>query len=129
MRSKSKLSDKQKMFCKEYIVDLNATQACIRAGYSEKTAKQIGCENLSKPYLQDEIAKLIKEREERVQLTADKVLEDIERVRGLAEGSEQYSISLKASELQGKHLAMFTDKQQIDGEVMMPIVNVRLKRD
>jgi len=129
MRSKSNLSDKQKMFCKEYIIDLNATQACIRAGYSEKTAKQIGCENLSKPYLQDEIAKLIKEREERVQLTADKVLEDIERVRGLAEGSEQYSISLKASELQGKHLAMFTDKQQIDGEVMMPIVNVRLKRD
>jgi len=129
MRKESKLTDKQKMFCKEYIVDLNATQACIRAGYSEKTAKQIGCENLSKPYLQDEIAKLIKEREERVQLTADKVLEDIERVRGLAEGSEQYSISLKASELQGKHLAMFTDKQQIDGEVMMPIVNVRLKRD
>lgn len=129
MRSKSKLSDKQKMFCKEYIVDLNATQACIRAGYSEKTAKQIGCENLSKPYLQEEIARLMKSREDRVQLTADKVLTDIERVRGLAEGSEQYSISLKASELQGKHLAMFTDKQQIDGEVMMPIVDVRLKRD
>lgn len=129
MRSKSNLSDKQKMFCKEYIIDLNATQACIRAGYSEKTARQIGSENLSKLNIQDEIAKLIKDREERMQLTADKVLEDIERVRGLAEGSEQYSISLKASELQGKHLAMFTDKQQIDGEVMMPIVNVRLKRD
>ena len=129
MPKEEKLTEKQKMFCKEYIVDLNATQACIRAGYSEKTAKQIGSENLSKPYLQDEIAKLIKDREERVKLTADKVLEDIERVRGLAEGSEQYNVSLKASELQGKHLAMFTDKQQIDGEVMMPIVNVRLKRD
>jgi len=129
MRNESKLTEKQKMFCKEYMVDLNATQACIRAGYSEKTAKVIGSENLSKPYLQEEIARLMKSREERVQLTADKVLEDIERVRGLAEGSEQYSISLKASELQGKHLAMFTDKQQIDGEVMMPIVNVRLKRD
>ncbi len=116
MRSKSNLSDKQKMFCKEYIIDLNATQACIRAGYSEKTARQIGSENLSKLNIQDEIAKLIKDREERMQLTADKVLEDIERVRGLAEGSEQYSISLKASELQGKHLAMFTEKQQIDGE-------------
>ena len=124
MRSKSKLSDKQKMFCKEYIVDLNATQACIRAGYSEKTAKQIGCENLSKPYLQDEIAKLIKEREERVQLTADKVLEDIERVRGLAEGSEQYSVSLKASELQGKHLAMFTEKTKVEGELRVPQLNI-----
>ncbi len=129
MRSKSKLSDKQKMFCKEYIIDLNATQACIRAGYSEKTAKQIGSENLSKPYLQDEIARLMKNRNERVKLTADKVLGDIERVRGLAEGSEQYSISLKASELQGKHLAMFTEKQQIDTEIKMPVIQFNLGDD
>tara|TARA_R100000742_G_C4276788_1_gene98107 strand:+ start:974 stop:1363 length:390 start_codon:yes stop_codon:yes gene_type:complete len=124
MPKEEKLTEKQKMFCKEYIVDLNAKQACIRSGYSEKTAKQIGSENLSKPYLQDEIAKLIKEREERVKLTADKVLEDIERVRGLAEGSEQYNVSLKASELQGKHLAMFTDKQQISGQIELPKVEI-----
>jgi len=124
MRNESKLTERQKMFCKEYIVDLNATQACIRAGYSEKTAKQIGSENLSKPYLQEEIARLMKSREERVKLTADKVLEDIERVRTLAEGSEQYSVSLKASELQGKHLAMFTDKQQINGQIELPKVEI-----
>lgn len=124
MRNDSKLTDRQKMFCKEYIVDLNAKQACIRAGYSEKTAKQIGSENLSKPYLQEEIARLMKSREERVKLTADKVLEDIERVRTLAEGSEQYSVSLKASELQGKHLAMFTDKQQINGQIELPKVEI-----
>jgi len=124
MRNESKLTERQKMFCKEYIIDLNATQACIRAGYSEKTAKQIGSENLSKPYLQEEIARLMKSREERVKLTADKVLEDIERVRTLAEGSEQYSVSLKASELQGKHLAMFTDKQQINGQIELPKVEI-----
>jgi len=124
MRNDSKLTERQKMFCKEYIVDLNATQASIRAGYSEKTAKQIGSENLSKPYLQEEIARLMKSREERVKLTADKVLEDIERVRTLAEGSEQYSVSLKASELQGKHLAMFTDKQQINGQIELPKVEI-----
>lgn len=124
MRNDSKLTERQKMFCKEYIVDLNAKQACIRAGYSEKTAKQIGSENLSKPYLQEEIARLMKSREERVKLTADKVLEDIERVRTLAEGSEQYSVSLKASELQGKHLAMFTDKQQINGQIELPKVEI-----
>ena len=56
----------------------------------------------------------MKSREERVKLTADKVLEDIERVRTLAEGSEQYSVSLKASELQGKHYNVM-DKQQING--------------
>ena len=124
MRNESKLTERQKMFCKEYIVDINAKQACIRAGYSEKTAKQIGSENLSKPYLQEEIARLMKSREERVKLTADKVLEDIERVRTLAEGSEQYSVSLKASELQGKHLAMFTDKQQINGQIELPKVEI-----
>ncbi len=129
MRNESKLTERQKMFCKEYIVDLNATQASIRAGYSEKTARQIGSENLSKPYIQDEIASLIKEREERVKLRADKVLEDIERVRTLAEGSEQYNVSLKASELQGKHLAMFTDKQQINAEVKMPVIHFNLGDD
>lgn len=114
------------MFCQEYMIDLNATQASIRAGYSEKTAKEIGCENLTKPNIQAEIQRLKAERISRVQLTADKVLEDIERVRGKAESSEQYNVSLKASELQGKHLAMFTEKQQIEGEIKMPTVNIQL---
>ena len=43
------LNDKQEMFCREYLVDLNATQAAIRAGYSDKTARKIGSENLTKP--------------------------------------------------------------------------------
>jgi phage terminase small subunit len=50
MKSKNeKLTDKQKRFCEEYLIDLNATQAAIRAGYSAKTAKSIGQENLTKP--------------------------------------------------------------------------------
>ena len=43
------LTDKQEMFCREYLIDLNATQAAIRAGYSEKTANRTASENLSKP--------------------------------------------------------------------------------
>jgi len=120
------LTPKQKMFCKEYLIDLNATQACIRAGYSQKTARSVGCENLTKPYIQAEIQRLKREREKRIQLTADKVLEDIERVRKKAEGSEQYTVSLKASELQGKHLAMFTEKHKVDGEIKMPVVQIEL---
>ena len=120
------LTEKQKMFCKEYLVDLNATQACIRAGYSKKTARSLGCENLTKPYIHDEIQRLKAIREKKVGLTAEKVLKDIERVREKAEGSEQYTVSLKASELQGKHLAMFTEKHQVDGEVKMPVVQIEL---
>jgi len=120
------LTAKQKMFCKEYLVDLNATQACIRAGYSKKTARSLGCENLTKPYIQQEVQRLKAIREKKVGLTAEKVLTDIERVREKAEGSEQYTVSLKASELQGKHLAMFTEKHQVDGEVKMPVVQIEL---
>lgn len=54
------LTDKQRRFVEEYLVDLNATQAAIRAGYSKKTAGQIGDENLRKP----EIAKAVQEEQE-----------------------------------------------------------------
>ena len=47
-----KLTDKQKIFCDEYIISLNATQAAIKAGYAEKTAYAIGAENLKKPKIQ-----------------------------------------------------------------------------
>ena len=121
-----KLTDKQLMFCKEYLIDLNATQACIRAGYSERTANRQGSENLAKPVIREEIDRLKAIREKKVELTAEKVLKDIERVREKAEGSEQYNVSLKASELQGKHLAMFTEKHKVDGEIKMPVVHIEL---
>lgn len=70
----AKLTDKQELFAREFIKDLNATQAAIRAGYSEKTARAIGCENLTKPDIQLRIAELNQERMERVQIDADYVL-------------------------------------------------------
>lgn len=70
----AKLTDKQELFAREYLKDLNATQAAIRAGYSENTARKIGSENLTKPDIQDFIAELNRERMERVQIDADYVL-------------------------------------------------------
>lgn len=68
------LTDKQEMFCREYLIDLNATQAAIRAGYSEKTANRTASENLSKPDIQIRISELMKERSDRLQIDADYVL-------------------------------------------------------
>ena len=51
------LTAKQKRFCDEYLIDLNATQAAIRAGYSEKTAYRTGADNLRKPQIEEYIAK------------------------------------------------------------------------
>ncbi|WP_432372814.1 terminase small subunit [Pantoea allii] len=70
----AKLTDKQELFAREYLSDLNATQAAKRAGYSDKTAYSIGQENLKKPEIQDRIAELKAERNERTQVNADYVL-------------------------------------------------------
>ena len=74
------LTKKQKLFVEQYLIDLNATQAAIRAGYSEKTAKDIGCENLAKPNIQIEIEKRMKARGQRTEITQDKVLQELAKI-------------------------------------------------
>ena len=68
------LTDKQRRFCDEYLVDLNATQAAIRAGYSKRTARQTGTENLSKPYIKEYIEKRMAEKEAALIADQDEVL-------------------------------------------------------
>ena len=69
-----KMTNKQKLFCDEYLIDLNATQASIRAGYSKKTAYKIGQENLIKPQIREYIDKRLKEKESKLIATQDEVL-------------------------------------------------------
>ncbi len=76
----AKLTAKQELFCKEYLIDLNATHAAIRAGYSEKTASVIGHENLSKPYLAEYIAELKAKRNEKIEIDAAWVLKSLKKV-------------------------------------------------
>ena len=68
------LTAKQTAFCEEYLIDLNATQAAIRAGYSEKAAQAIGAENLTKPLIADFICKAKAERSEKTKIDAAWVL-------------------------------------------------------
>ena len=70
------MTPKQERFCSEYVIDLNATQAAIRAGYSEKTANRIASENLSKPDIQNRISKLTADATERNNITVDRVLQE-----------------------------------------------------
>ena len=71
------------MFCLEYLIDLNATQAAIRAGYSEKTAKEQGYENLTKPHIHDKITLLKAERADSVSLDAKYVLNRLVEIDNL----------------------------------------------
>lgn len=74
------LTEKQQRFVEEYLVDLNATQAAIRAGYSQKTAGAVGHENLKKPEIQSEIAAARKAQQERTELTVDSVVRRIAEI-------------------------------------------------
>ena len=73
----NKLNKKQLLFCKEYIVDLNATQAAIRAGYSKKTAQQIGSRLLLNVVIQERIQGLFDKRSEKTEITAERVLKEL----------------------------------------------------
>ena len=74
------LTGKQQRFVAEYLVDLNATQAAIRAGYSAKTAFQMGAENLRKPKIAALVAEAQSARAERTEVTQDRVLTELARI-------------------------------------------------
>ena len=74
------MTKKQKRFIEEYLIDLNATQAAIRAGYSPDTAKSIGSENLTKPDIKAQIAKAMAERSRRTGVNADRVVMELAKI-------------------------------------------------
>lgn len=76
----SELNDKQKRFCEEYLIDLNATQAAIRAGYSKSSAKEIASENLTKPNIQQYLSNRQKELQEATGITQKRVLEEYAKI-------------------------------------------------
>ncbi len=114
---KGKLTAKQDSFVSEYLVDLNATQAAKRAGYSKRTGQRIGSENLSKPLIAAAIAAGQAERGKRTEIDADYVLAAIKKVieerSGTGDDANPNAV-LKGAELLGRHLAMFTDKAVVD---------------
>ncbi len=125
------MNPKQSRFCEEYLVDLNATQAAIRAGYSARTARQIGDENLTKPDIAAAVAAGMAARAQRTAITQDKVLADLETVKQDAmrkrtdkDGNirmANHMAALKACELQGRHLGMWNDRIAVTGGVSIAV--------
>ena len=105
------LTAKQQRFVAEYLIDGNATQSAIRAGYSKATAKAIGHENLTKPDVAAEIAAKQAKINVKLEITAEKVLRDLEDARTKALEAGQFTAAIRASELQGKSLpgGLFSD--------------------
>ncbi|WP_302294547.1 terminase small subunit [Pyramidobacter piscolens] len=115
-----KPTEKQKRFVDEYLKDLNASAAARRAGYSTKTADRIGPELLGKTCVSKLIAERIQKRQQRTEITQDSVLRNL---KALVDRSMRFDdaphmqAALKANELLGKHLGMFTDKIKLEGEL------------
>ena len=136
------MTEKQKLFCEEYLIDLNATQASLRAGYSEKTAYSIGNENLKKPEIQEYIQKRLKEKEDALIAKQDEVLKTLTAVMRREkpetvvvtckarkshydEAEQPICVEIptkvsdvnKAAEMLGKYYALFTEKLNVDGDM------------
>ena len=153
------MTNKQKRFIEEYLIDFNATQSAIRAGYSVDTAYQSGAENLKKPQIKSKIEKALAERSRRTGITQDRVVQELARIAFVnfndvvdengeikSDASaddlaciESYKVEngdsingrsskrevklaskLKALELLGKHLGMFSDK--FDVNMNLPVI-------
>ena len=98
-----KLTAKQERFVQEYLISLNATDAAIKAGYSEKTAYSIGNENLSKPDIKAAIALSQAKTEETLLITKESLIEDLIAIKELNRFSERTShVAIKAIEVINK---------------------------
>lgn len=139
-----KLTEKQKAFCDYYIETLNATEAAFKAGYSPKTAKQTGYENLNKPYLKKYIDQRLKELEDQRIADAKEVLEyltsvlreEVDEEVVVVEGDGDFgsrartirkSVGIrernKAAELLGRRYGLFTDKVEVGGTIGVQIID------
>jgi phage terminase small subunit len=115
-----RLNDKQLRFAQEYTVDLNATQAAIRAGYSTKTAYSQGQRLLKKDEIQDAIREANRKRSEATGITAEWVLTGIAEIATREDARD--ADRLKAFELLGKHLGIWEQRQtQEDSSIRVEI--------
>ena len=117
------MTPKQKAFCEFYIASLNATEAAIKAGYSKRTANVIGCENLTKPYIQEYIQRRLKSAQSNRVATAQEILEYLTGV--VRNTSEATKDRIKAATLLGERYNAFAAEP--DKNADKPIITFTFK--
>ena len=109
------LTEKQRLFCYEYLIDLNASQACLRAGYETAHPEKMGSQVRNHPGVKAALAYLQKERLDKNMVDSNFVLEKIIKSIGRAEKRGNEAAVLRGAELLARHLGMFIDRQEISG--------------
>lgn len=119
------LTDKQRRFVDEYLVDLNATQAAIRAGYSKNNADKIASQLLGKTRVSAAITEAMKKREERTQITADNVLRQLWKT-GFADIRDFITVEQQYDEFgQSQQVVRIKPLEEIDGTLVSEISQTR----
>jgi len=109
----SKLSSKMALFVEEYLVDLNASAAVLRAGYKTRNQNRMGAELLRHPLVKKVIDEKKDKRTERLELTSDYVLTKLVDI--VEKSEDNPTAALRGLELLGKHLGLYRDRQEISG--------------
>lgn len=118
------MTPKQEAFVREYLIDLNATQAAIRAGYSAKTAGVVGHENLTKPEIAAAVQHAKSQAAERAEMTVDQHLADLKEIRDAAISEGKYSAAATAEIARGKVAGFYVERV----EATVSTIADRIKR-
>ena len=111
------MTPKQIRFVEEYLIDLNATQAATRAGYSAKRAAEQGYQLLQKTTVQQAIQNAQQARSKRTEITQDEVIEGLRKEATLEGDGSSHSARVAAWAHLGKHLGIFTDNLNLGGSI------------
>ena len=117
MAKGDKLTAQQEQFCLEFIKDLNAVRAAIRAGYGEQHAKKNAWTIIRNPAVAARISELKADQTKRTKIEADDILRRLVRIAEKTEQEGDYQAAIRSLELLGKHQAMWTDKNLTEMEV------------
>ena len=117
MAKGDKLTAQQEQFCLEFIKDLNAVRAAIRAGYGEQHAKKNAWTIIRNPAVAERISELKADQTKRTKIQADDILRRLVRIAEKTEQEGDYNAAIRSLELLGKHQAMWIDKNLTEMEV------------
>lgn len=120
---KRKLNDRQRLFIAEYIKSRNATQSAIKAGYTKNAAAEAGYHLLSNAHIRKAVDKGLEHLVLRADITAQKVLNTIASIAFSEKATTRNSDKLKAGELLGKNLKLFTDVSESKVEALVSVVD------
>ena len=123
MMNKLEITKKQKSFADEYLKDYNGKQAAIRAGYSEKSAENQASRMLSYAKVAEYLGKRQIEKEKKIGITIEAIIDELQEVGfGIVDGDKlKMNDKIKALELLGKHLGMFSESKDKETEVNIQV--------